>query len=286
MRKGFVVVCLWLVAVTTVPVMSVRAAACGAQYEGYGKVTGSFDIPNAGTYTVWSRIYSKSTGSNSFLLDIDSTMCGTVIGGSSQLPINSWVWVDYKNGDTASKVTATLTAGSHSYTLYGRSDNLAIDRILFTSNCTPKSNGDGSDCVGSASSTSSSTPTATNNASPTSQQQSTSSPDTSSATSGSRSSATAQSSNPIVRASQTIAQKITDAPVTLTERSRRPYAIGGLILMLAIVAGVVLLVRLKMKAKAQTSHDQANTPAPAVTPPSEGPGSVIHPTNITPGSTP
>jgi hypothetical protein len=117
-------------------------AACPAQYDGYGKLTGSFDIKTPGTYTVWSRIQPKSAGKDSFVLEIDGTTCGVVVGDNAALAANQWTWVDYRDATPTSKIKPTLTAGTHSYVIYGREDNVGVDKILFIADgCVPANTG-------------------------------------------------------------------------------------------------------------------------------------------------
>ncbi len=132
----------------------VSAAACTAPSTDYGTVTSSatsqISIPATGTYRVWSRIQIPSSAANSYLLEIDGTSCYTV-GGNTAMATNTWTWVDYQGGNTASKINATLSAGNHSYKLIGNAEGVLLDRIIFTqdtsgSNCNPPP-GTGDNCA-------------------------------------------------------------------------------------------------------------------------------------------
>ena len=83
------------------------------------------------------------TTNNSFTLEIDGTKCNITVGDTAT-SLNTWTWIDYQNGTTSSKIDIALTAGTHTYTLYGREPNVKVDRIIFspTTTCTPSVYGD------------------------------------------------------------------------------------------------------------------------------------------------
>lgn len=83
------------------------------------------------------------TTNNSYMLEIDGTQCFTV----STTTTGSWVWVDYQNGNSASKINLTLTKGTHSIKLIGTHAGVKVDRVILTSdqNCTPNGFGDNCD---------------------------------------------------------------------------------------------------------------------------------------------
>ena len=120
------------------------SAACSALPTDRGNVTATVNIQTTGTYSVWSRIKTDTPANNSFYMQIDDTMCNTSIGGSS-LTANTWTWVNYKDGNSASKVTMNFTTtGNHTVKLAGKDDNVMLDRIIFTqdSSCVPVGTGD------------------------------------------------------------------------------------------------------------------------------------------------
>ncbi|MCX6727614.1 MAG: dockerin type I domain-containing protein [Candidatus Saccharibacteria bacterium] len=132
-----------------------EAAACAAPTTDYGSVTSTINVTSAGNYRVWSRIQQPSTTANSYSLEVDGATAGAIchnsIGGNAGLAINTWNWVDYKAGNSATKVDVTLSAGSHTIKMIGDSDGLLLDRVILTSintdgtTCTPTSTGD--NCV-------------------------------------------------------------------------------------------------------------------------------------------
>lgn len=129
------------------------AAACTANTANMGQVSGSFNIPVAGTYRIWSRIQpdSANAANNSYTLEIDDEICNITVGDAT-IPANTWSWVDYQNGTTSSKIDVTLTAGTHTFKAYGREPNVKLDRIVFSgvSSCIPS--GTGGNCATAATS--------------------------------------------------------------------------------------------------------------------------------------
>ena len=108
----------------------------------YGMVTSAIDIPYAAAYRVWSRISAPDNTNNSYFLQVDAN-CPVAIGDSA-IAANTWVWEDYQNGQTTSKVTYNLSAGSHNLTIFGREPGVSVDRIIFASDvsCIPTDFGD------------------------------------------------------------------------------------------------------------------------------------------------
>ena len=126
-------------------------AACAANNANLGSVTGSFTVPTTGTYRVWSRIQpdSSNAANNSYSLEVDngtvtagSATCNITVGDATIAAPPAWTWVDYQGGNTASKINMQLTAGTHTYTAYGREAGVVLDRIIFSADtsCVP-SNG-------------------------------------------------------------------------------------------------------------------------------------------------
>lgn len=134
-----------LVVITAVVIKSQTVeAACPATDTSRGTVTSQFTVDQAGTYTVWSRIMPSGTN-DSYTLEIDGTTCGITVGNANT-SATGWQWVNYRDGNTSSKITVSLAAGSHSMTMIGKEDNVQIDRVMFLSDsCTPSGTGD--NCV-------------------------------------------------------------------------------------------------------------------------------------------
>ncbi len=121
-------------------------AACSAQPTTYGSSTMTVNVPNAGTYRVWSRIMAPNTTANSYILEVDDTTCNIVVGDSA-IAANTWTWVDYKSATTTNKVSLTLTAGQHTFKMIGREANVKLDRIILTADTTCVPTGTGENCA-------------------------------------------------------------------------------------------------------------------------------------------
>jgi len=125
------------------PASHQATAACSAPATAYGSGSASVTIQTAGTYTIWSRIKVPDTTNNSYFLEIDGGTC-VAVGKSAAIPVNTWTWVNYQNGSTTTPTTATLTAGSHTFKLVGTAPNVALDRVILTTDagCIPTGTGD------------------------------------------------------------------------------------------------------------------------------------------------
>ena len=122
-------------------------AACAAQDTTRGTVTSTFSVTQAGTYSVWSRIMPNGTN-DSFILEIDGTTCGITVGNANN-NATGWQWINYRDGNTASKITVYLPAGNHTMTMIGKEDGVQVDRVLFLSDatCTPTAGTTGDNCA-------------------------------------------------------------------------------------------------------------------------------------------
>ncbi len=122
-------------------------AACAAQDTSRGTVTSTFTIAanQGGLYTVKSRIMPNGTN-DSFILEIDGTTCGVTVGNANT-SATGWQWIDYRDGNTASKVTVNLAAGTHTMTLIGKEDAVQVDRVLFLADGSCPPTGFGDNCL-------------------------------------------------------------------------------------------------------------------------------------------
>ncbi len=126
-------------------------AACAALPTTNGTVTFNVDTPSTATYRFWTHIYSPSAGNNALYLQVDNTYCSITVGNNNAIPAGQFSWVDYQNGSTTNKINLSLTAGSHAVKLAGLDPGVGVDKVLLASDtsCTPT--GDGSNCIGAAS---------------------------------------------------------------------------------------------------------------------------------------
>ncbi|HTE21931.1 MAG TPA: Ig-like domain-containing protein [Candidatus Limnocylindria bacterium] len=118
-------------------------AACPVLPVPNGAVTQTVSVPATATYTIWSRINAPDATANSYYLEIDGTICGVVVGDGA-LAANTWAWVNYQSGNTNSKITVNLTAGSHTVRMAGRETGVKLDRVVMTADtaCVPSGFGD------------------------------------------------------------------------------------------------------------------------------------------------
>ncbi len=122
-------------------------AACAALPAAKGTVTSSVNFTTAGTYRVWVRMLAPSSAASGVYLQVaDAGACQVTVGRVA-LPANQLTWVDYQDGNVASKISVSVPAGTHQVVLAGLDDGVEVDRVLFLSDaaCTPT--GDGSNCT-------------------------------------------------------------------------------------------------------------------------------------------
>lgn len=110
-----------------------------------GTSTVAVDVPADGNYRVWTRVAPAADGDASHLLQVDHG-CPIAVGGGP-VPPGAWTWIGHRDGDPAGAVTLPLTAGRHTLTLVGRGPDLAVARVLLTTDhgCEPV--GDGAGCA-------------------------------------------------------------------------------------------------------------------------------------------
>jgi len=87
---------------------------------------------------------ADNTTNNSFMLDIDGANCYTV---SSNTGAGTWMWTDYQNGDSTSKMSLSLSQGSHTLKMIGTAPGVKVDRVILVADqgaqtCTPTGFGD------------------------------------------------------------------------------------------------------------------------------------------------
>jgi hypothetical protein len=131
--------------------ISSAATGCAALPTTNGTTTLSVSVPSTGTYHVWSRIKAPDTTNNSFYFQTDNN-CAITIGDSASIPVNTWTWVDYKDGSTTTEADISLSAGTHPIELAGKEAGVQVDRVLLISDtCVPTGTGD--NCVAVADTT-------------------------------------------------------------------------------------------------------------------------------------
>ncbi len=126
------------------------AAAC-SNTSNYGTATMTVSIPATGDYRIWSRMKVPSTSSSTYQLEVDGNTCWQV--GGSNVPVNSWTWVDWSGGNSLQKVNYTFTStGNHTLKLVGSAAGVEVDKVILlgagelcSDNGTSPA-GDGSNC--------------------------------------------------------------------------------------------------------------------------------------------
>jgi len=97
-----------------------------------GSVTFSTTIPADGTYKIWTRMRPNSSdvNANSFFLQIGNQCAVKVGDNTAALPVNTWTWVDFRDGDTTQKTIFALSQGSQTLKIIGNEANVHVDKIL------------------------------------------------------------------------------------------------------------------------------------------------------------
>jgi parallel beta-helix repeat protein len=121
------------------------SSACPSYPTDKGTATLSVNVPASSTYKVWSRIMAPSDIANSFYLQVDSR-CPELVGNVAGLAPSTWTWIDYRNGDTADKLTLDLSSGAHSFKVIGREAGLKLDELFVTTDLTCIPTGTGGNC--------------------------------------------------------------------------------------------------------------------------------------------
>ena len=85
-----------------------------------GKATCSLTTANAGSYTLWVRMYAATANNDSFWQSVDASTKTALTAGN----LGVWVWTK--------GASYTLTAGLHSLVLGHRDEQTRADRIILT----------------------------------------------------------------------------------------------------------------------------------------------------------
>ena len=128
---------------------TVGAAACPTPTTDYGSVSIPVTVATAGTYTIWTRMKAPSATQNTVSLQLDTTSCFSVGGGS--LVAATWAnndsnWINYQNGAASNVITTTLNAGQHTLKYIGVQAGVEIDRIILSTDLSCRPSGVGTNC--------------------------------------------------------------------------------------------------------------------------------------------
>jgi hypothetical protein len=92
-----------------------------------GKAVYSVDVPEAGNYVLWLRVWWNGECSNSFTISVDS-QTPFLFGEDATYKV--WHWVRYPVSRTARPIQ--LTAGKHTLCIMNREDGVRLDQILLS----------------------------------------------------------------------------------------------------------------------------------------------------------
>lgn len=136
---------------TATPTPTIATSTCPPTgYTGKGIATYSVTLPTSGNYKLWIQMKGNGDNANSLFAQLDGLYC-VKAGDLAGMPMGSWEWIDYQNGNTANKMPMPIiAAGLHIITLIGNAvePGVAVDRLLLTKDttCTPTGSGDA--CIG------------------------------------------------------------------------------------------------------------------------------------------
>ena len=136
----------FIIAISVVPKIYAQTS-CQVTPTSADSVTATVTISQTGNYKVWNRILAPDVVNNSYFLQIDNG-CAVNIGDAVTFPVNTWAWVDYKDGIATNSAVFSLTAGDHTVTMTEREGGVGLDRLLFTTDLTCVPNGLGESCQG------------------------------------------------------------------------------------------------------------------------------------------
>ena len=122
------------------------AASCNIPSTNYGTDSLTLNVPSSGNYYLWIEMQSPASSSNSIEAQLNGSTCFNV-GGNSNMPLNSWNWINYQDGSTSNIMSAQLSAGTNSLELIGIQPGIMVNTVelLSDSSCVPS--GSGSNCA-------------------------------------------------------------------------------------------------------------------------------------------
>jgi len=121
-------------------------AACSPPATTYGTDTVSLSVPSSGSYVLWVRMQAPSATSNQFMLQVNGGTCFNA-GGSANMPLNTWTWINYQNGNGGQVMQAQLNAGNNSLALIGTQPNVVVDTVLALASTSCVPTGLGTNCT-------------------------------------------------------------------------------------------------------------------------------------------
>lgn len=137
--------CIVISSLSFLFVSQAKAQACANTPTSSNTLTSTFSVPETNTYTVWTRVLAPDATNNSVYLQIDGG-CAFNVGDSSSIPANTFTWVDYQDGNSASKVLVNLSPGTHTLKLTEREGGVGVDAVIVTTNSSCIPTGTGGNC--------------------------------------------------------------------------------------------------------------------------------------------
>ncbi|HEX7087925.1 MAG TPA: Ig-like domain-containing protein [Vicinamibacterales bacterium] len=104
-----------------------------------GSVSYQVDIPRAGTYVIWARVYAPNASRDSFEVSVDGQRDIYDVAENRWADRWQWTVVNGRNGGapaTLSPRTFQLTQGRHTIVFAGREANTYLDQIVITDDLT------------------------------------------------------------------------------------------------------------------------------------------------------
>ena len=107
----------------------------------FGSFTAQVTVPNTASYRLWVRLKSPIAANDAVQAQVDADT--PIRLGDAPVTPNAWTWIDYKNGDTASKSDLSLTTGLHTIKITGIESGVKVDRVMVAAaGCIPSGLGD------------------------------------------------------------------------------------------------------------------------------------------------
>ncbi len=116
------------------------AAACSTLPQDKGQAAYDVKVDVAGDYILWLRMAMQAPDHDSVFVQVDA-QCPVNVGDKA---LDGLSWVDYANGNIATPVDVSLTAGAHTVKIAGREAGVVVDKVMFVGdpNCVPTGLGD------------------------------------------------------------------------------------------------------------------------------------------------
>ncbi len=146
MIKKILVFCFIFSALSFLFVPRTHAQTCTNTPTSSDTLTSTFSVPETNTYTVWTRLLAPDSTNNSVYLQIDGG-CAFNVGDSSNIPANTFTWVNYQDGNSGSLVQVNLSPGTHTLTLTEREGGVGVDAVIVTTNASCVPSGTGTNCA-------------------------------------------------------------------------------------------------------------------------------------------